>query len=232
MSILQLLIRVTIGFFVLFTLARIIGKKEISQMTFFNFVSAIAIGAIAGGFIVDANFSIRNGVIALILWSVYTIAIGFLDIKSKKIRKITTGEPVIVIKKGNIIEAALRKNRLDIDSLKSMLRQKDIFSIADVDYAIFETNGEISVMLKETKQPLIKEDMDLTNRKNNLYPLATEVVSDGNIITQNLSKLNLNKSWLEQELKQRGINSVEDVFYAEVQQDGSLYIDNKDHLLH
>ena len=89
----QLLLRVAIAFFVLFVLTRIMGRKEISQMTFFNFVSAIAIGSIAANLAVNSNLSILNGVLALMGWTVFTLAIAFIDIKFKKARKITTGEP-------------------------------------------------------------------------------------------------------------------------------------------
>lgn len=224
----ELLLRITLTFIVLFTLARIMGRKEISQMTFFNFVSAIAIGSIAANLAVSQNLSIRNGVLALAGWTVYTLIMDFIDIKSIRGRKVTTGDPIIVIKEGKIIESAMRKSRLDLDSLNTMLRQKNIFSLADVDYAIFETNGKVSVMPKESKQPLTKGDMNLSTMKNKVYPIATEVISDGNVLTNNLSKLNLDRNWLDQQLKQANIDSVEDVFYAEVQQDGSLYIDNRD----
>lgn len=232
MELSELIIRLVIAFFVLFVLTRIMGRKEISQMTFFNFVSAIAIGSITATLAVSQNLSIRNGVIALVGWAAFTLIMAFVDIKSKSARKITTGEPIIVIKEGKIMEDALRKTRLDMDSLNSMLRQKDVFSLKDVEYAIFETSGNLSVMKKENKQPVTKEDLSIPVPYK-LYPTATEVISDGTINTNNLSRLNLDQKWLEQQLKSAGVNSVSEVFFAEVQTDGSLYIDNKDdQLLH
>ncbi|MDQ0231642.1 uncharacterized membrane protein YcaP (DUF421 family) [Metabacillus malikii] len=141
MGLMELMLRVAIGFFVLFTLARIMGRKEISQMTFFNFVSAIAIGSITANLVVSRNLSIRNGVLALVGWAAFTLIMDVIDIKSKRARIITTGDPIIVIKEGKIVERALKKSRLDLDALNTMLRQKNIFAVADVDYAIFETNG-------------------------------------------------------------------------------------------
>jgi uncharacterized membrane protein YcaP (DUF421 family) len=167
------------------------GRKEISQMTFFNLVSAIAIGPICANLIVSQNLSIRNGVLALAGWAVYTLLMDYIDIKYKKARKITTGDPIIVIKEGKIIEKALRQSRLNLDSLNAMLRQKNIFTMADVDYAIFETNGNLSVMPKEAKQSVTKSDVNVTNMTNKLFPISTSVVSDGNILHNNLSKLNL-----------------------------------------
>ncbi|PIB63426.1 hypothetical protein AOA60_07260, partial [Pseudomonas sp. 2822-17] len=118
--------------------------QEVSQMTFFNFVSAIAIGSIAASVVVDEGTSIRNGVIALIGWSGFSLAIEYINIKFKKSRRVLEGEPIILIKDGKIMENSLRATKLDIDNLLSMLRQKNVFSVKDVDYAIFETSGKIS----------------------------------------------------------------------------------------
>ncbi|QTM98839.1 DUF421 domain-containing protein [Sediminibacillus dalangtanensis] len=231
MDIMELILRISIGFLALFVLTRIMGRKEISQMTFFNFVSAIAIGSITANLVANQNFSLRNGIIALAGWSAFTLIMDLIDIKSKQARKVVTGTPITVIKEGKIIEDAMQKSRLDLDSLKAMLRQKNVFSLKDVDYAIFETNGKLSVMKKQDKQSVNKSDM-MVGSQPTTYPLATEVVSDGKILSQNLSKLNLDNAWLEKQLQQAGVDSVEDVFYAEVQQDGSLFIDSKDNLLH
>ena len=184
----ELLLRLVLSFVVLFVMARIMGRKEISQMTFFNFVSAIAIGSIAANTVLNPNTPLSFGIISLVGWSAFTIILGFIDIKSKTLRKITTGDPVIVIKDGQIIKEALRNVQLNLNSLKSLLREKNVFEIADVDYAIFETNGKLSVMKKEIKQPLTKGDLKTFKKQFNIYPFATEVISDGRILTDNLNK--------------------------------------------
>jgi uncharacterized membrane protein YcaP (DUF421 family) len=232
MNITELSIRILLAFLVLFTLARIMGRKEISQLTFFNFVSAISVGTIGGAIVTDSTFSIRNGVFALVGWSILTIAMGLLDIKSKQARKLIEGEPVILMKKGMIMEDQLRKQRLDIDELRAMLRKKDVFSLEEVEYAIFETDGTLSVMKKELKQPLTKSDTNVTSQSHSIYPIATEIISDGMIINKNLAELKIEEKWLEQKLKDAGIDSISDVFYAEIQPDGKLYIDKRNDFLH
>lgn len=232
MEIPHLLIRLFIAFVVLFVLARIMGRKEISQMTFFNFVSAIAIGSIAASLAISSGLSIRNGVIALIAWAAFTISMEFIDIKFKRARKITTGEPIIVIKEGRIMEHALRKTRLDVDSLNALLRHKGVFSLKDVDYAIFETSGNLSVKEKQKNQTATKNDVNLSPNPT-LYPTSTEIISDGILNTNNLLKLNLDENWVQQQLNLAGVKSLSEIFYAEVQKDGSLYIDYKDdHMQH
>jgi uncharacterized membrane protein YcaP (DUF421 family) len=231
-DVIELAVRIILSFLVLFTVTRITGRKEISQLTFFNFVSAITIGTIGGSLVTSADLSILNGVLALVGWGALTIVMGFIDIKSKKARKLLEGDPLIVIKKGMIMEQSLRKARLDIDELNVMLREKNVFSITDVDYAILETDGKLSVMKKENKQPLTRSDLRINNSKEQIIPLSTEVVSDGIINKKNLSELNLDEKWLEQELQKSGIQSVSDVFYAEIQKDGTLYIDNRNDSIH
>ncbi|QVY62510.1 YetF domain-containing protein [Cytobacillus gottheilii] len=232
MSILELAIRILLSFLTMLVMTRIMGRKEISQMTFFNFVSAIAIGSIGANLAVSQNLSIRNGVLALVGWGIITIIMDLLDINSKKARIALEGEPLIVIKDGQIMEKALRKVRLDIDALNAMLRQKNVFSLADVNYAILENNGELSVMKKDNKQFITKSDFSIKSDSDELYPISTGVISDGKVNIDNLSKLNLTEDWLDQQLSKNGITSVSDVFYAEIQNDGTLYIDNRNDTVH
>lgn len=229
MELTELILRLILSFFTLFILARIMGRKEISQLTFFNFVSAISIGSIAANLAINANMSIRNGIIALIAWTIFTLLLAFIDIKFKKARKATTGEPIIVIKEGKIMEDALRKTQLDLDSLRLLLRQKGVFSISEVNYAVFETNGSVTVLKSYSKQPVIKEDLNVVKQNNSETTLiATEVITDGKINKKNLSRLNLDEEWLIYNLNKEGISNINEVFYAEVLPNGSLYIDSKD----
>jgi uncharacterized membrane protein YcaP (DUF421 family) len=230
MDIPELVTRIVLSFLILLTLTRIMGRQEISQTTFFTFVSAITIGTIGGSLVTNNILSIRNGVIALIGWSILTLAMELIDIKSKKARVLIEGQPIIVIKDGQIMEDSLRKARLDIDTLNAMLREKSAFSVSDVQYAIFETDGKLSVMKKEEKQSLTKSDMNISSV--NVFPIPTAVIADGKVNSESLSKLNLDKEWLDQQLKQSGVETISEVFYAEVQKDGSLYVDKRSDTVH
>ncbi|MBT2738453.1 DUF421 domain-containing protein [Bacillus sp. ISL-7] len=232
MPISELVLRLAIAFIALIALTRLMGRKEISQMTFFNFVSAISIGTLGASLAIDPSISITNGLIALVAWSVFTVITGFLDLKSSKFRYAIEGQPVILIKKGKIMDEALRKVRLDLDALNTQLRKKNVFAVSDVDYAIFETDGTLSVMKKEPKLPLTKSDVNIKQNNDNAFPISTSVISDGEIKEENLERLNLDKIWLEKQLKLSGIDSISDVFYAEVQKDGTLFIDTKNDILH
>jgi uncharacterized membrane protein YcaP (DUF421 family) len=232
MNQLELVLRIAIGFIVLLSMARWAGRKEISQMTFFNLVSAIAFGSIAAALVVNPSVSILNGIIALLGWAAFTVLTDQIHLKSKKARKLLIGDPVILIKKGEIMEDALRQTRLDTDTLQAMLREKSIFSMSDVYFAIFETDGKLSVMKKEPKQTVTKSDMKIAMSSGNFVPLSTELVSDGVVNVQNLNKMDKDQTWLNAQLQQAGVQSVDDVFFAEVQTDGKLYIDKRDDVLH
>jgi len=106
-----------------------------------------------------------------------------------------SGEPVIVIRAGKIVEKAMRIQRLDLDSLTAMLREKNLYSIADVDYAIFAVNGKLAVLLKEVKQPVTKTDINVTG-KSKVYPVPTEIIVDGKILPE---KLNLDIHWVNKQ---------------------------------
>ncbi|MEG7335879.1 DUF421 domain-containing protein [Bacillus sp. 0102A] len=227
MPIPQLIIRLIIAFITLLVLTRLMGRKEIAQLTFFNFVSAISIGTIGASLAINSTISIRNGFIALIAWTVFTLIVGFLDIKFPAIRYAVEGQPVILIRKGKIMDKQLRSVRLDLDALQTLLRKKNIFSLADVDYAIFETDGSLSVLKKEAKQNVTKKDMNVQGENAKVSHPAS-VIADGKVREDNLKKLNLNKQWLMDRLKEYGIQHPKEVFYAEVQTDGTLYIDKKE----
>ncbi|WP_018930894.1 YetF domain-containing protein [Gracilibacillus lacisalsi] len=224
----ELTLRIVSSFLVLLLLTRIMGRKELRQLTFFNFVSGIAVGSIAASLVVNQNLDIWAGIYALSGWAILTIIMGLIDIKSKTARTVIQGQPVILIKQGKIMEDEMRKARLDIDALNGLLRKKNIFSITDVQYAIFETDGTLSVMKKEEKQTLTKGDSNIQVVNTEPFPIATEVITDGKINKENLSKLNLDENWLEKQLKQASVNDISDIFFAEIQKDGTLYIDIRD----
>ena len=231
MTVIELAFRLTLSFVVLLTLTRIMGRKEISQMTFFNFVSAIAIGTLGASLAIDSSISVRNGLLALVGWTLFTIAMGYLDIKSKSFRKAVEGIPRVVIRKGEVMDAELRKVRLDLDALNLLLRKKNVFSMAEVDYAIFETDGTLSVMKKAKHQPLTKGDYPSMS-PNNQIAFPTSVIEDGKVITKNLKDLQVDENWVQQQVRSLGFQDISDVFYAEMQKDGTLAVDPYKDVLH
>jgi uncharacterized membrane protein YcaP (DUF421 family) len=163
--------------------------------------------------------------ISLTWWCVLTFLVGFISLKSGKLRQIIDGQPTILIKKGKIIRDSLKSNRVNMDDLSMLLRKQNIFSVTEVDYAILEPNGNLSIMKKPQHQQITKSDMNIYSPSSNHIP--SEIIVDGKIIYNNLKELNLNENWLKDELKKQNINSPTEIFYAEIQADGSLFIDKK-----
>ncbi|WP_407309678.1 YetF domain-containing protein [Desulfosporosinus sp. SB140] len=215
--------RTLLAFFVLLILTRLLGKKQLSHLTFFNYITGITFGNIAASLASDKDIKTIEGLSSLILWTGLTIFVEFISLKSGIIRRVLNGEPTVVIKKGKIQQKVMSEMRLSLDGLLTMLRNSNVFSIKDVDYAVIETNGQISVSKKQEKQTVTRQDMNIPSATRFLIP--TEIIVDGKILKRNLLELNISYQWVYQELRKVGINSVSEVLYAELESDGQLFID-------
>lgn len=224
MNYLVVLGKVIISFAVLLLMTRIMGKKQIGQLTFFNYITGISIGAIAAAITIDHSINFGEGIIGLIGWALLTHLVAYLNLKSRKARVILDGQPTIIIKNGDILEKAMADARLNMDDLSMLLREKDIFSSKDVDYAILEPDGKLSVLKKISQQNPTKKDLQVKTVKP-LY-MPTEIIVDGKVVSKNLTELNLSEKWLQTQMEQSGL-SLEQIFYAEIQSDGTLFFDKK-----
>lgn len=222
-TILETSLRTLGAFLILLLLTRFLGKKQLSQMTFFTYITGIALGNIAAGMAIHGTVTVVDGITGMTFWALLTIGIEYISLKSPKLRVLMDGEPSIVIKNGKINKKAMASNKLNIDDLSMLLRDKNIFSVQEVDYAILEPNGKLSVLKKIENESVTRKDMQLPV-KPRLY-LPTELIVDGNIVHKNLTELQLSRAWLEGEVKQSGVQSIKEVMYAEIQYDGSVYID-------
>lgn len=221
----EMTLRAVVSFIVLLILTRLMGKKQLSQLSYFHYITGITIGSIAGEISAQSETPFLNGLLALIWWSLLTIAMSFILLKWKSARKILDDEPTIVIREGKILERSLKKLRLHTDDLMMLLREQSIFSIQDVDWAIMENNGELSVLKKPAQLEATRQDVKASATQPKYLP--TELISDGIINHQNLLELNLTEDWLLKKLRKKNIHNVEDVFFAQIQTDGSLFVDER-----
>ncbi|MCL2579613.1 MAG: DUF421 domain-containing protein [Oscillospiraceae bacterium] len=205
-------IRTLLGFTVLLTLTRLLGKKQLSQLTIFTYITGIALGSLISEMILNKDVSKPEGVLSLVLWCLLVLLIEFVSLKSPRARVLMDGQPTIVIKKGLIVERALRKQRLNLDDLTMQLRLNEVFSVLEVEYAILEPNGAITVLKKAGQ----------------ISAIPSEIISDGSIVHKNLPELGYTMRELEDALRGQGITDVKSVLYAELQQDRSLYIQKRD----
>ncbi|MHA6259227.1 YetF domain-containing protein [Sporosarcina sp. CAU 1771] len=221
----EMILRTTIAFAALLILARILGKKQLSQLTFFHYITGIAFGSIAAEMAGQTDVPFMDGLIALTWWAILTLLMSYLSMKSPRFRVLVDDEPSIVIRDGVLMEKKMKSLRLHLDDLMMMLREQSIFSIQDVHYAVMETNGELSVMKKTAQQEATKQDVQAPVTLPEYIP--TEIISDGKIVYKNLIELKLTEEWVLKKLRKKGIDSVEQVFFAQIQTDGSLFTDLK-----
>lgn len=217
----MIIIKPTIAFVLLLILARLLGKKQMSQMTFFNYVTGITIGSLAANIITFNDKHIWDEVVGLIWWCILTALLAYITLKSAKLRLVIDGQPAILIKDRVLQQKELKRTRISVDDLTMMLREQNIFSIAEIDYAILEPNGKLSVLKVQEQLNVTRKDMNITPTKEKYLP--AELINDGKIVFDTLSDYNLNELWLKKELKHKKIENIEDVLYAEIQSDGSVY---------
>ena len=204
----EILMRVSLGFVILLVLIRIIGNKQLGQLNVFTYISGIVVGSMLGDIILHSDIEFWSSILGVVLWVALAICVEFVSLKSIKFRELFDGQPIILIKKGEIIYSALKKERLNVDDLTMMLRTNNVFSVSEIDYAILEPNGDLSVLKKQT----------------NAKYMPTMLISEGRVITKNLEELGLDKSWLWDALDGLKIKSKEEVLYAEIQEDGRIYV--------
>lgn len=218
-------LKALLGFSILLLITRFVGKKQLGQLTYLTYITGISIGNMAGDMVVYRNVKVMDAVIGLVSWSFFVFLFEYISLKSSKVRVIVDGEPTIVIKKGKIIQESLSHLKLNISDLKMLLRNNNVFSIKEVDYAILEPNGQLSVLKRPHEEVVTKKDMNIPLTIRKFMPVA--VILDGAIVKRNMKEFDLSEEWLKCQLRLMGIDSIDSVIYAELQSDGSLYVDER-----
>ena len=197
------------------------GRKLISEMTFFNFVTGVTLGTLSASLIIGTKYTSTEVVIALITLTVLTIVSGLITLKNNKLRKLIDSEPVTMIANGKILTENMKRTRINLSQLQMLLRKKNAFNIADVEFALMETDGKLSVLLKSQEQPLTASELNIATSYKGL---TADLIIDGEIQAENLERVNLNESWLREQLQIKGIDKINDIFYAGLDTTGNLYI--------
>jgi uncharacterized membrane protein YcaP (DUF421 family) len=196
---------------ILFLIARIMGKKQISQLNYFDYIVGITIGSIAGQYSIDKNLSQLSILISLGTWGVFPIALSYITLKSIWLRRILEGTSTILIKDGVILEKNLRKERYHINDLLEELRKSGAFNVSEVAYAILETNGQISVLLKSEKHVVTCQDLNISNKPQ---ALSINLIVDEKIMNHHLDYLGLDEKWLLDELGKQNLTSAKNILLA------------------
>lgn len=218
-------IRTLILYIVVIIAMRIMGKRQIGQLQPFELAVAIMISELASVPMQNTGIPLINGIIPILTMLAAQITISFIALKSVRARTIICGKASLLISAGKINESVFRNELYTINDLLEQLRSKDIYNIADVEYAILETNGQLSVVPKASKRNVTPEDLNISVKYE---APAIDLIIDGSLISKNLKRVDLDKAMLETELNKLGISKIEDVFFASIDSERKLFCQIKE----
>lgn len=204
-------VRTLILYVVIVLVLRLMGKRQIGQLQPSELVVALVIADLAAVPMANVGIPLINGIIPIITLFIMEELLSYISLKSERARGLICGKPSILIERGVIVEKELRRIRYNLNDLLEQIRLKDFSNLEDIDYAIIETSGQLSVIPKADKRPVTIKDMYITPKPQHL---PVTIIIDGRIISDNLHKIGLCNNWLEDELKRNKIKSAKDVFFA------------------
>ncbi|MDB5085946.1 MAG: hypothetical protein JWN30_2832 [Bacilli bacterium] len=221
-SIPGLMLRVIIVYFVVLLAMRLMGKREIGKLSVFDLVISIMIAEVSAVALEKPDAPLPRGILIIAGLVLLQIMMSFVSLKSKLTRGIVDGHSTLLISGGQINEREMRRTRYSLSDLMIQLREKDIFSVADVEFAILETTGKLSVIPKAEKRPLTPSDLNLSVPRSTL---PVPLIIEGKPIEQSLRRLNKSRSWLTEQVETNGYQKIDDVFYCCIDGTGKLYFD-------
>lgn len=217
-------IRAIILYILVLIIMRLMGKREIGQLQPFELAISIMIADLASVPMSELGIPLTNGIVPIFALLVIYMIISILNMKSVNIRKIMSGQPSLLIYRGRIDEKMLKKERMTVNELQERLRGQNVFDLSDVEYAILETNGEVTVIQKPEKRNLIPEDLDISPEYEGI---PYDLVIDGKVMKENLKAIGKDIIWLERELK-KFHTTPENTLIATINGKGNFFCQKKD----
>lgn len=221
MKIMYLTIEIITGFFLLFIIVKFVGKKIINQITPFTFIASIVLGELLGNALYDHQIGVFYIIYSMGLWALLLFIVEYLGQKYLLFRGIVEGKPSALIKNGIVDREELRKNRMNINQLQSLLRQSETFSIREVAFCYLEANGSISILKKTKYQKTTQEDFNMPVKP--VYVPVT-LIRDGEVLWDEVKDLGFNEEWLKAQLSSQRITEYKSIFLAEWLEDDGLFV--------
>ena len=206
-EILEVSYRAIISLVTLFLITKLLGKKQVSQLSLFDYVIGISIGNFAAEVTINLEAEWINGVVAVLIFGLVAYFVSIITMKSIVARRFFMGSPTVVIQNGKIIKESLKRVKFDINDLLEECRNNNVFDLNQINYALMEANGKLSILLKPEYLPLTPKDMKLNPEKNGL---VANVIIDKKIMQENLKQMNKDDKWLLKELKTKKVK-LEDI---------------------
>ncbi|WP_054706219.1 DUF421 domain-containing protein [Bacillus sp. JCM 19041] len=221
-NLLQTTVELTIGLFALLILTKVMGKTSFAQITPFDFISALILGELVGNAIYDNETRIGTILFSICIWGLLLFIIEWSTQKFRKTRKFFEGNPSIIIQNGHLNRKEMKRNKLDMNQLQHLLRQKDAFSVREVNYAILETDGTVSVLKKQKYDRPTYEDMKIKDKP--VY-LPVTFINDGIVDWENVKKAGFDEQWMKKQLIEHRIDHYREIFYLEWKHDEGVFIE-------
>lgn len=220
----DVILRSIVSLVVLFLITKLLGKKQVSQLSIFDYTIGISIGNFSAEIITSLEEQLINGIVAMIIFGLAAYIVSYLSIKSTSLRRFFMGTPTILIDKGKIIEENLRKVQLSVNILLEQCRMNNYFDISEIEYAILEVNGNVSILPKGENKNITIKDMNLQAQKQGL---CANVIIDTKIMKGNLNNFNKTEDWLKKELKVKGYKDTSNILLATIDIDEKLTVYEK-----
>ena len=192
----------------LFICAKVIGRKQISQLNFLDYITGITIGSIAAELATDLE-NMWKPLAAMGVYALLTWLLSLIGKRAARSRKFLDGTPTIIMQNGKLYRSNMKKAKLDLSEFMVMCREQGYFNLADIHTAVFEYNGKLTILPVSKKRPATPEDMKLSPQQETL---STEVIMDGRILEENLRRMGLNAAWLDKQLRTQGVHDAKAVF--------------------
>lgn len=218
MEVLKVIIASLLSAAILFVIAKIIGHKQVAQLEFFDYITGITIGSIAAELATTLDSPWWKPTISMIAFGAVTVALSIAARKFPRSRKFINGTPTIVMNYGKLYRQNMKKAKLELSEFLLLCRQQGYFDLNDIQTAVFEYNGMLSILPISAKRPVQPEDMKLTPKPDHI---GTEIIMDGRIMNESLSRKGLNEEWLKKELHKQGYKAAKEIFL------GICYDENK-----
>ncbi|WP_438431324.1 YetF domain-containing protein [Gorillibacterium sp. sgz500922] len=216
-----IVIKLCVGFAGLWTITRLLGKKEIAQLTPFDFISSLVLSEIVGNTIYDKEVTLLHLLLAFGVWAALSFLFEFLTFRVKRLRGPLDGRPSVLIHNGVIDRKEMNRNKLDFEQLRLLLRMQNVFSLREVAYAVYETNGSLTVLKKSAFESVERRDLNLPEEA---VGLPVGLIEDGEVQLDELSRCGKDPQWLLEELHKNGYSRPEEVLYAEWTPENGLHL--------
>lgn len=220
MELLSVTLTSLISVFVLFILAKMIGNRAISQMNMFDYVNSITMGSIAAELAVADMENIFRPLVAMVIYAAAVVIFAFLACKSLPIRRVVVGKTLVLFEKGQIYDRNFKKAKIDINEFMMQCRLNGFFKLDDIECAMQESNGRLSILPKAAARPTTPKDFNLAVNDDSMY---FNVILDGEILKYNLKNAGFDGAWLDKQLKNSGISKLNEVFVGVCSADGEFY---------